>query len=142
MKKLFTLPLLILLLASSALFSQEITKEFKIDKQYLNIPIEQEQDRQTVHWLLGGDTLTYSVIRIADKEPDYWVFKDVSEYMGKKLKVIFSEDVSGLDKIYLSDRLSGHAVQAPYAPCWVDCSARCSNALKSGHRSFVGSFPR
>ncbi len=96
-----------LLLVSSTLISQEIVKEFKIDKQYLNIPISQKQNRQRVHWIIKGDTLTYSNIRIAEEEPDYWVFKDVSEYMGKKLEITFSDNVSGLDKIYLSNQFAG-----------------------------------
>ncbi len=104
MKKLFTLPLFAFL-ASAAM--GQIVKEFKIDKQYLNFPIDMQQDRQRVEFVLKKDTLTYSVIRIAENEPDYWVFKDVSTYNGQKLKLIFSEDVKGLDKIYLSDTYPG-----------------------------------
>jgi len=105
MKKLFFI--LILVMSASNLLGQEIVKEIKINKQYLNIPIDQEQERQMVHWLLNGDTLTYSQIRIADNEADYWVFKDVSEYLGKKLKITFSQNVTGLDKIYQSDKFAG-----------------------------------
>ena len=66
-----------------------------------------KQERQKVHFLIGKDTLTYSVIRIADKEPEYWVFKDVSAYKGKKLILTFTDKVAGLDKIYQSDRFAG-----------------------------------
>ncbi|NQU51362.1 MAG: glycoside hydrolase family 32 protein [Bacteroidetes bacterium] len=88
-------------------FGQSITKEFRIEKQYLNIPVDMQQERQKVHFLLGQDTLTYSVIRIADKEPDYWVFKDVSAYKGKKLILTFTEQVAGIGKIYQSDEIAG-----------------------------------
>lgn len=88
-------------------FSQSITKEFRIEKQYLNIPVDMKQGRQKVHFILDQDTLTYSVIRIADGEPDYWVFKDVSAYKGKKLTLTFTEKVAGLEKMYQSDRFAG-----------------------------------
>lgn len=88
-------------------YGQEITKEFKIEKQYLNFPVDMKQDRQKVHFLLKHDTLTYSVIRIAENEPDYWVFKDVSEYKGEKITLTFTHKVKGLEKIYQSDKFAG-----------------------------------
>lgn len=105
MKKLSIL--LSFILTSAMLFSQEIVKEYKIEKQYLNFPIEMKQDRQMVQFLLNKDTLTYNVIRIAVAEPDYWVFKDVSAYKGKTLKLVFAKDVAGLQKIYQSDSFAG-----------------------------------
>lgn len=89
------------------LFGQGITKEFRIEKQYLNIPVGMEQDRQKVHFIMGQDTLTYSVMRIANGHPDYWVFKDVSAWRGKKLTLTFSEKVKGIEEIYQSDKFAG-----------------------------------
>ncbi|MBN2173149.1 MAG: glycoside hydrolase family 32 protein, partial [Bacteroidales bacterium] len=66
-----------------------------------------QQEWQMVHFIQNKDTLTYSVIRIADEEPDYWVFKDVSAYRGKKLQLLFRDQVKGIDMIYLSDRFAG-----------------------------------
>ena len=97
----------LMIVLSINLAGQTITKEFTIEKKYLNIPIAMQQNRQKVHFLLDKDTLTYSVLRIADKEPDYWVFKDVSAYKGKKLILTFTDKISGLDKIYQSDRFAG-----------------------------------
>jgi sucrose-6-phosphate hydrolase SacC (GH32 family) len=97
----------LLILSSAFAICQPIEKEFRIDKQYLNIPIDMDQERQDVQFMLKKDTLTYAVIRIANGTPDYWVFKDVSEYRGKKLKLLFGEQVKGIDKIYLSDTFAG-----------------------------------
>jgi len=99
--------ILFLLLCGHSLLGQEIVKEYKIEKQYLNFPIEMKQDRQMVWFMLNKDTLTYNVIRIADGEPDYWVFKDVSAYKGKTLKMVFSAEVSGLDRIFQADTFPG-----------------------------------
>ena len=91
----------------TVLLSQSIVKEYNIEKQYLNFPIDMQQDRQKVNFVLADDTVTYSVIRIADAEPDYWVFKDVSALKGKKLKLVFSKTVKGIDLIYQADRFTG-----------------------------------
>ncbi len=99
--------ILLLSLASNYVLSQAIVREINIDQQYLNFPIGMQQDRQKVSFVIKKDTLTYSAMRIAQNEPDYWVFKDVSAYKGQKLKLVFSEDVKGLDKIYQSDKFAG-----------------------------------
>ncbi|MEA1887664.1 MAG: glycoside hydrolase family 32 protein [Bacteroidota bacterium] len=91
----------------SVLVGQSIMKEYNIENQYINIPIDMQKDRQLVYFVSGNDTLTYSVIRIADGEADYWVFKDVSDLKGKTLKLVFSEKTSGIDLIYQSDRFAG-----------------------------------
>lgn len=104
MKKILLFLTLIALIQSS--FAQ-IIKEFKIEKQYLNFPISKSIKRQKVKFVEGTDTLTYAVIRIADKTPDYWVFKDVSNLKGKTLKLVLSKQVSGIDQIYQSDTFAG-----------------------------------
>jgi len=53
------------------------------------------------------DTLTYSVASIANGTPDYWVFKDVSDLKGKILKLVYTKQVEGIDKIYQSDNFAG-----------------------------------
>lgn len=101
---LFLLGFMVISLISAA---QMTVKEFNIESHYLNIPVSMEQERQMVKFVEGADTVTYSVIRISDGEPDYWVFKDVSAWKGKTLKMVFSRHVKGLDKIYQSDRFAG-----------------------------------
>ena len=87
--------------------SQSIVKEYQIQKKYLNLPVDMQQNWQLVQFLSANDTITYSVIRVADGEPDYWVFKDVSAWKGKKLKLVFGRQVKGIEMIYQSDRFAG-----------------------------------
>jgi len=86
---------------------QLVVKEFKIDQQYLNIPISKNEKRQKLYFVADGDTLTYSVMRIGNAAPDYWVFKDVSALKGKMLQLVIPEKVSGLDNIYQSNQIAG-----------------------------------
>jgi sucrose-6-phosphate hydrolase SacC (GH32 family) len=88
-------------------FSQLFVKEFKIEKQYLNFPINKNEARSLVKFVVNNDTLTYSVIRITDKKPDYWVFKDVAALKGKTLKLVLPKEIKGLDQIYQADTFTG-----------------------------------
>ena len=105
MKSIITLPFLFLLTIS--VFAQTLTKEFKIEKKYINIPISIKEERQKV--IFSGDPSfeTYSSIKIANDEADYWVFKDVSAHKGKSLKINFSKYVKGIDEIFQSDIIVG-----------------------------------
>jgi len=85
---------------------QTVSREFKIANRYLNFPVSMSAERQRVNFLLGGDTLTYAVIRIGEK-PDYWVFKDVSAYQGKSLKITFGKGVPGINLIFQADTFPG-----------------------------------
>jgi levanase/fructan beta-fructosidase len=105
MKKIICLLAYSLILSQA--YSQEIIKTFQIEKNYLNIPISAKQSRQKV--VFGGSAAmsTYSSIRIADGEVDYWVFKDVSQWKGSTIELRFSQSVKGIDMIYQSDRFAG-----------------------------------
>jgi len=92
---------------SLSVHSQFISRDFRIDKNYLNLPVTMSQNRQMVHFMIDGDTLTYSTIRLSDNKPDYWVFMDVSAYQGKTMKLIFSETVNGIELIHLDDNFPG-----------------------------------
>ncbi|MBA7541689.1 hypothetical protein ES705_34005 [subsurface metagenome] len=60
-----------------------------------------------MHLISGGDTLFYSVIRIAENRTDYWVFTDVSAYKDQGLTLVFEKNTSGINKIYQSDEING-----------------------------------
>ncbi|MBE0653761.1 MAG: glycoside hydrolase family 32 protein, partial [Bacteroidales bacterium] len=91
----------------TSLMAQNIEKEYRIEDQYMNFPVEMKQEPHMVKFVIDNDTLMWSNIRIAEGEPDYWVFKDVSAFKGKKLKLVFTEEQKGIDRIYLSDRFAG-----------------------------------
>jgi sucrose-6-phosphate hydrolase SacC (GH32 family) len=90
----------------SQLQAQSGFREFKISKKFLNFPVEMDRNRQRMDFLMGKDTLTYSVVRLGD-QPDYWVFKDVSAYQGKTIKVSFSGEVPGISLIHQADTFPG-----------------------------------
>ena len=105
MKKLFSF--MVIAVLAMPLFSQSLERSFQIKNKYINIPIDHAEQRQRVHFTLDGDVITLNDIRIANQNIDYWVFLDVSNFKGKKLTFNFSEKVSGIDKIYQSNKFVG-----------------------------------
>jgi levanase/fructan beta-fructosidase len=82
-------------------------KTFKIDKNYLNIPIQSSVELQRINFLLDGKRFTYNDIQLAENRVDYWTFIDVSKYKGKEFTFEFSQKVDGIEKIYQSDKFVG-----------------------------------
>ncbi|MBR3703236.1 MAG: DUF4980 domain-containing protein, partial [Alistipes sp.] len=100
-----TLLSLAMLLLGVGAMAQEIT--LKAQKQYLNIPISHKQNREKMTLMVDGEELRSFNIRIAEGEPDYWVFCDIAELKGKQLTLKYPRHAAGLDKIYQSDEIAG-----------------------------------
>lgn len=81
--------------------------EIKINKRYLNFPVSHKEERQKMTFSVDGKPDLSVVIRLAKSSPDYWVFKDVSDLVGKTLKISYEGDEAGLAKIYQDDELAG-----------------------------------
>ena len=58
--------------------AQSTSVSFRIEKRYLNIPVEARANRQRVVFDVDGIDSTAAVIRVATSTPDYWVYRDVS----------------------------------------------------------------
>ena len=93
-----------ILLAVGAV-AQEIT--LKAQKQYLNIPISHTQERARMTLKVDGKEQRSFNIRIADGEPDYWIFCDIAEFEGKKLTLSYPHKADGLDKIFQANEIVG-----------------------------------
>lgn len=101
LKFIFTAVCSLLMLSVSG---AEIT--IKITKQYLNLPVSQSDEHALMTYKVDGVQEQKFVIRLSDA-PEYWVFSDVSAYIGKTLTIGFEGDTSGLSKIYQDDRIAG-----------------------------------
>ncbi|MBQ8544119.1 MAG: DUF4980 domain-containing protein [Alistipes sp.] len=100
-----TLLSLAMLLLGVGAMAQEIS--LKAQKQYLNIPISHKQNRERMTLEVDGKPERSFNIRIAEGEPDYWVFCDIAEFKGKQLTLKYPHHAAGLEKIYQSDEIAG-----------------------------------
>ena len=111
-KFIFTAALSLLVLRASA---AEIT--IQVTKRYLNLPVSQSVDRASMTYAVDGKQEQKFVIRLSD-QPDYWVFSDLSAYLGKTLTISYEGDAAGLSKIYQDDQIAGQdsLYQEQYRP--------------------------
>ncbi len=79
----------------------------KATKKYLNIPISNTIPRETMTIEVDGKRERSFEIRLANDNPDYWVFCDISTFKNKTLNITFPSPNKGLQKIYQSDEIAG-----------------------------------
>lgn len=85
------------------------TLTIKVNSKYLNIPVSHKTDRRRLTLTAKGEDTLSVVVRIAASAPDYWVFKDVSRYKGKKLELNYDGSKQALENIVQSDSIFGAA---------------------------------
>lgn len=80
---------------------------FKITKKYLNLPVSRQTEQKKMTLEVDGLPVRSFVIRLADEKSDYWVFCDVSSWIGKTVRVSYESHSAGLAKIYQDDAIAG-----------------------------------
>ena len=81
--------------------------KIKITKKYINFPVSHKSERKTMEMSVkGGETCRF-VIRLAEGEPDYWTFRDVSALKGKTVTLTYDGSGEALAKVYQDDRIAG-----------------------------------
>jgi sucrose-6-phosphate hydrolase SacC (GH32 family) len=80
--------------------------KLKLENKYLNLPVTyDEEDNTNIEILIDGKGEFYFNLFLADKEPDFWVFLDVSTFKGKTavLQADRKDKSAALKRIYQSD---------------------------------------
>lgn len=94
----------------AALLAAPINAEgvkMKITKRYLNIPVSHSVERETMSFLLKNRKEREFAVRLAPVNPDYWVFCDMSAFLGKEIEISYEGKEEGLKLMYLSDEIAG-----------------------------------
>jgi sucrose-6-phosphate hydrolase SacC (GH32 family) len=68
-----------------AIDQRDVTREFVINQRYLHFPVKNGAAKKKVEVLRDGKVERFFDIELADAEPDWWAFLDVSAWRGKKL---------------------------------------------------------
>ena len=85
-----------------------VTREITLEKRYLNLPVKNGGPKRQMSLLVVGQPPRSFEIELADAEPDWWAFMDISPFKGKTaaLKVdLLPEDAAGLNAIEQSDEI-------------------------------------
>ena len=80
-----------------------------VDKKYLIFPVTKGGNQNRFRLRKNGDLDEQFVIEMGDGEPDYWAFKDLSNFQGKEIELFsYSPNVNNtFNKIILSDNVPG-----------------------------------
>ena len=100
-------PIFILVMTISNLQAQQVERKFKVTKKYLNLPVQETQDRRAMAISAKGKDTRKFVIRLSEDRPDYWVFADLSDYKGQSITVTYPSKVKGFGQIYQSNEIAG-----------------------------------
>lgn len=81
-------------------------------EQYILFPVTKGGTQYRFRLEKEGDVTEQFVVEMGEGEPDYWAFKDIGRYKGKKIKLsaYCPVAVSGFDKIKQSSEIPGEAL--------------------------------
>lgn len=102
------IPALLSFILCVTMISQNLHAEeirIKVNKKYLNIPVSHQVDRNTMTVSVDGKEEQSFLVRLADDEPDYWVFCDLSAYKGKTITISYDAAAESLNKMFQDDRI-------------------------------------
>lgn len=91
------------------------------DRRYLNLPVKNGAPKRWVSLRAEGHVLDEFEIELADQQPDWWAFVDLSAARGQPVTVEVDrlpEDSTALRRMQVSDRIVGDATlyQEPLRP--------------------------
>ena len=95
----------ILFMSVISLRAEDIT--FRITKRYLNLPVSTKVDRAVMTFTVDGCVERKFDIRLAESDPDFWVFCDMSAFKGQTVTVSYDGNRVGMGKIYQNDTIEG-----------------------------------
>lgn len=84
-------------------------RRLKITRQYLNFPVSHSVDRQQITFTVDGRQQCRSVIRLAEGQPDYWTFQDMSQWRGKTVTLHYDGPQAALNAVVQADSIYGAA---------------------------------
>jgi len=86
--------------------TQAVDRRIDLNRTYLNLPVTyNEDDRTSIEIVVDGKGEIWLDCYLADDDPDFWVFVDVSEFKGKTAVIRADRDdkADALKQIYQSD---------------------------------------
>jgi len=125
----------------------EIEKTLKLVlcKRYLNFPIKNGAPKRIMSVIIDGKIVREFEIELADAEPDFWVFLDVSAFKGKQAIIrvnMLGRDSKGLMSIIQGDTIKGaeNLYREKYRPQFHFSSRRGWNNDSNGLVFYKGEY--
>jgi fructan beta-fructosidase len=65
----------------------EMTKKFRIEKQYINLPVRTGDKKKHMQLIIGDTIFDEFDIELADSLPEFYAFVDVSDFIGQEARL-------------------------------------------------------
>ena len=119
--------------------------ELKLEKKYLNFPVKNEIAQRRTRLIIDGKTVREFEIELADDEPDFWVFLDISMFKGKNATLEvdeLDENSKAFSLICQDDTIKGseNLYQEKYRPQFHFSSRRGWNNDPNGLVYYKGEY--
>ena len=90
------------------------TREFKLEKKYLNFPVSSKGIQSVVSLVIDGKIVREFFIRLANDEPDFWAYLEIDDFKGKngtiRINKLNANSRQGFDAIFQADTFPGEDV--------------------------------
>jgi len=87
------------------------TREFLLQKKYLNFPVKNGARKRLIHLIIDGKVTREFNIELAPDEPDFWVFLEIGAFEGRKASLRIDKydpaRTKGFDSVYQADTYIG-----------------------------------
>ena len=88
-------------------------REIDITGKYLNFPVSEEADKCLISLKIHGEKVREFVIKLAPGEPDYWVYLEVQDFIGKPGELVAWEisekQIKSFESVYSANTFPGEA---------------------------------
>ncbi len=123
----------------------EQTREMTFERRYLNLPVRNGAPKQRVSLTIDGAVVREFEIELAESDPDFWVFLDLTPFQGKTgtLRLLDRpRDAAGLDAVTQDDEIRGaeDLYRERYRPQFHFTSRRGWNNAPNGLVYFDGEY--
>lgn len=86
------------------------TREFLLEKTYLNFPVKNGAEKRVISLSIDGDKVREFEIELAPAEPDFWVFLHIDLFQGKKAVIRidkYEPNSQGFEAVHQADTFPG-----------------------------------
>jgi fructan beta-fructosidase len=96
---------------SEVLVESGKTRDFTLDKNYLNFPVKNGARHRLISLIIDGEVVREFEIELANDDPDYWVFLEIDEFRGidatLRIDKYVSNMTNGFDSVFQEDTFPG-----------------------------------
>jgi fructan beta-fructosidase len=90
--------------------SLSLRKEIAVERRYLHLPVKNRAPMRRMRMIVEGEIVREFEIELAEKEPDFWVFLDLTAFAGKRAVIEVDGLVRGsrgLELVEQGDQIPG-----------------------------------